>query len=108
MNQKTDQTVAHPAADLVDNPADRIKSAADVVGGTVRNAAHKVHEVASGARNTCEEAGQFAPSSFKRGRARVRSWETSFESYVRHKPKTCLLVAASLGACIGASIWKRK
>jgi ElaB/YqjD/DUF883 family membrane-anchored ribosome-binding protein len=112
MNQRTDQTVAHQAADVVDNVADGIRSAAHTVGGSVRNAAHTVREAAGRAAgavgDTYDEAGQFAREAFDHSRARVHSWENRFESYIRHNPKTSLFLAAALGTAIGALIWKRK
>jgi len=112
MNQKTDQTAAHQAADVVDNIADGIKSAAHTVGGSVRNAAHTVSDAAGRAaavaEDAYEEAGQFARDSFNHSRARIRSWDNRFESYVRCNPRTSLLLAAALGTVLGALIWKRK
>jgi len=111
MHQRDDQTVAHQAADVVDNVADGIRSAAHSVGGGVRSTAHAVHKAAGRAvgsvGDTCEEVGQYARDSFDRTRARVRSRENSFESSVRDNPKTSLLLAVALGAVIGAW-WKRK
>jgi ElaB/YqjD/DUF883 family membrane-anchored ribosome-binding protein len=111
MNQRNDQTVAHQAADVVDNVADGIRTAAHNVGGSVRNAAHTVRQAAGRAvgsvGDTCEEVGQYARESFDGARARVRSWENSFESSVRGNPKTSLLLAVALGAVIGAW-WRRK
>jgi ElaB/YqjD/DUF883 family membrane-anchored ribosome-binding protein len=111
MNQRNDQTVAHQAADVVDNVADGIRSAAHSVGGSVRSTAHAVHQAAGRAvgsvGDTCEEVGQYARDSFDGARARVRSWENSFESSVRDNPKTSLLLAVAIGAVIGAW-WRRK
>ena len=111
MNQRNDQTVAHHAADVVDNVADGIRSAAHSVGGSVRNAAHTVRQAAGRAAgavgDTCEEVGQYARDSFDGARARARSWENSLERSVRDNPKTSLLFAVAIGAAIGAW-WKRK
>src|SRR5580658_1166882 len=111
MKQNNDQTAPHQAADVVDNVADGIRSAAHSVGGTVRNTAHAVRDAAGRAAgavgDTYEEVGQYARESFDRTRAKVRSWEDSFESSVRDNPKTSLLVAVAIGAVIGAW-WKRK
>ncbi len=111
MNQKDDQTVAHQAADVVDNVADGIRSAAHSVTDSVRNAAHTAREAAGRAAgavgDTYEEVGQYARDSFNRTRDQARSMEKSFESCVRDNPKTSLLIAAALGAVIGAW-WKGK
>jgi len=111
MKQNNDQTVAHQAADIVDNVADGVRSAAHSVGGNVRNTAHAVHEAAGRAAGAVEEkleeVGHYARDSFDRTRARVRSWEDSFECSVRENPKTSLLLAVGLGVLIGAW-WKRK
>jgi ElaB/YqjD/DUF883 family membrane-anchored ribosome-binding protein len=111
MNHGKDQTVAHQAADVVDEVADGIRSAAHSVGGTVRNTAHAVRDAAGRAAgavgDTYEEVGQYARDSLKRGRDRVRSLEESFESSVSENPKTSLLIAAAIGVAIGAW-WKRR
>jgi ElaB/YqjD/DUF883 family membrane-anchored ribosome-binding protein len=110
MNQKNDQTVAHQAADVVDNVADGIRSAAHSVGGSVRNTAHNVRQAAGRAAtavgDTYDEVGQYARDSLKRGRDQARSLENSFECAIRDNPKTSLLIAAALGAVIGAW-WRR-
>src|ERR1700733_5581043 len=100
MTHKNEQTVAHQAADVVDNVADGIRSAAHTVRQTAGRAASAVGE-------TYEEAGQFARDSVNHGRARLRSWESGFECSVRENPKTSLLLAVALGAVIG-SWWKRR
>ena len=56
MNQKNDQTVAHQAADVVDNVADGIRSAAHTVRQTAGRAAGAVGD-------KYEEVGQFARDS---------------------------------------------
>jgi len=100
MNQRNSETIAHQAADVVENMADGIRSAA-----------HSVREVAGRAvgtvEETCQEAGQCVRDSVKHGRARVCSWENSLEDQVRANPKTSLLLAAVLGGCI-ATWWNRK
>jgi ElaB/YqjD/DUF883 family membrane-anchored ribosome-binding protein len=111
MNQKNDQTVAHQAADVVDNVADGVRSAAQSVGDSVRSAAQTARDAAGRAVDAVEETyqdvSQYARKSLKRTGARARSWEKSFESSVRHNPKTSLLIAAAIGAVIG--VWcKRK
>jgi ElaB/YqjD/DUF883 family membrane-anchored ribosome-binding protein len=102
--------VAHQAADVVDNVADGIRSAAHNVGGSVRSAAHTVSEAAGRAAgavgDTYEEVGQFARDSYDGARARTRAWEKSFERSVRENPKTSLLLAAALGAVIAT--WCRR
>jgi ElaB/YqjD/DUF883 family membrane-anchored ribosome-binding protein len=109
--QNNDQTVTHQAADVVDNVADGVRSAAHSVGGSVRNAAHAVHEAAGQAAGAVgdkvQEVGQCARDSFDHTRARVRSWEDSFEVSIRDNPKTSVLLAAAIGVLIGAW-WKRK
>jgi len=109
MKQGNDQTVAHRAADVVDNVADGIRSAAHDVGGSICNSAHSARDaasrVASAVGDGYEEAGQYARDSFQRTRARVRSYENSFESCVRDNPKTSLLAAVALGALLFAW-WK--
>jgi len=111
MDEKNDQTVAHQAADVVDNVAHSIRSVAHTVGGTVQNAAQTVRKAAGNAASavgdTYEEVGQRVRDSVTHSRAKVRSWENSFESCVRENPKTSLLIAAGLGAIIVAW-WKRK
>jgi ElaB/YqjD/DUF883 family membrane-anchored ribosome-binding protein len=111
MNHKDDQTVAHQAADVVDNVADGIRSAAHSVTDSVRSAAHTAREAAGRAAGAVgdryEEVGQYARDSFNRTRKQARSLEKSFESSVRDNPKTSLLIAAALGVVIGAW-WKRK
>jgi ElaB/YqjD/DUF883 family membrane-anchored ribosome-binding protein len=111
MNERNDQTVAHQAADVVDDVAQGIRSAAHSVGGTVRSTAHAVREAAGRAAgavgNTYEEVGQYARDSFNRTRDRARSWEKSFESSVSENPKTSLLLAVAVGVLIGAW-WKRR
>jgi hypothetical protein len=111
MNRKNDETVAHQAADVVDNVADGLRSAAHSVGGGVQNAAHAVRDAAGRAAHSVaesyEHAGEFTRKSVKQTRARLRSWEDSFESRVRDHPKTCLLLAAVIGAAV-ASIWRRR
>ncbi|MGA2581793.1 MAG: hypothetical protein ABSG31_00835 [Tepidisphaeraceae bacterium] len=101
MNENNDQTtVAQQAADFVDNVTDNVKSAAH----TVRQAAGRA---ASAVEHTYEEAGRFARESVNHGRARIRSWEESFEDSVRENPKTFLLLAAALGA-VAVALWKRR
>jgi len=111
MKQNNEQTAAHHAAEIVDNVADGIRSAAHTVGGTVRSAAHTVREAAGHAAgavgDTCEEISHHACDSINRTRAQARSLEQKFESSVRDNPKTSLLVAAALGVVIG-SWWRRK
>jgi hypothetical protein len=100
MTHKNEQTVAHQAADVVDNVADGIRSAAHTVRQTAGRAASAVGD-------TYEGAEQFARDSVNHGRARLRSWENSFESSISENPKTSLLLAVALGLVIGAW-WKRK
>lgn len=111
MNQKNDETVAHQAADVVDNIADGLRSAAHSVGGGVQHAAHAVRDAAGSAAHSVgdryEQAGQFARDSVKHTRARLRSWEDGFESRVRDNPKTSLILAAVIGAAV-AAIWSRR
>ncbi len=111
MDQQDDQTIAHQAADVVDNVADGIRSAAQSVSVSVRSAAHTAREAAGRAAgvvgDTYEEVGQYARDSFNRTRDQACSLEKSFESSIRANPKTSLLIAAALGAVIGAW-WKRK
>jgi len=102
MGKGNDQTVAHRAADVVDNVADGIRSAAHDVGGTARDAASRVVSAVEGGY---DEVGQYARDSFDRTRARARSYENSFECCVRDNPKTSLLIAAALGALLFAW-WK--
>jgi hypothetical protein len=100
MNKSNDQSVAHQAADFVDNVADNVKSAAH----TVREAAGRA---ASSMEHTYEEAGRYARDSVKHGRAQLRSWEETFENCVSEHPRTSLLLAMALGA-VAAAWWKRK
>lgn len=100
MTHKTEQTVAHQAADVVDTVADGIRSAAQTVRETAGRAVGAVGD-------KYEEAEQFARDSVNHGRARLRSWENSFEDSIRDNPKTSLLIAVALGAVIG-SWWKRR
>jgi hypothetical protein len=100
MTDKDERTVAHQAADIVDNVADGIRSAAHTVRETAGRAASAVGE-------TYEGAGKFARNSFKHGRDRIRSWENGFEDSIRDNPKTSMLIAVALGALIG-SWWRRK
>lgn len=100
MTHKTEQTVAHKAADVVDNVAEGIRSAAHTVRETAGRAVGAVGD-------KYEEAEQFARDSVNHGRARLRSCENSFESSISENPKTSLLLAVALGAIIGAW-WKRK
>ncbi len=100
MTHKTEQTVAHQAADVVDTVADGIRSAAHTVRETAGRAVGAVGD-------KYEEAEQFARDSVNHGRARLRSWENSFEDSIRDNPKTSLLIAVALGAVIG-SWWKRR
>ena len=110
MNQRNNETVAHQAADVVDNIADGIRSAAHSAGGSVRSAAHTVREAASSAADTvgetCEEVGRYARDSVHEVQAQARSCEDGLESYVRANPKTSVLLAAAFGAVIVA-LWKR-
>jgi ElaB/YqjD/DUF883 family membrane-anchored ribosome-binding protein len=107
MKQDNDQTIAHQTADVVDNVADGIRSAAQSVGGSVLSTAHAVHDAAGHAagavRNSLEDVGQYARNSFNRTRAKARSVEKSFERSVRDHPKTAVLLGAALGA--GIVIW---
>jgi ElaB/YqjD/DUF883 family membrane-anchored ribosome-binding protein len=111
MNQNNDQTVAHQAADVVDNLADGVRSAAHTVGEGVRSAAQTVRSAAGRAatavEETYDEAGRFARDSVNHSLARARSVEDSFESCVRENPKSSLLVAAAIGAILGAW-WTRR
>ena len=111
MKQNNDQTAARQAADVVDNVADGMRSAAHAVGGSVRNTAHAVHEAASQAAgvvgDTLEEVGQHARDSYDQARTKARSWERSLENSVRANPKTSLLLAIALGSVI-ATLWRRK
>jgi len=100
MNQRNNETIAHQAADVVDNMADGIRAAAHTVRGAAGRAVGSVEE-------TCQEAGQCVRDSVNHGRQRVCSWENSVEDHVRANPKSSLLIAAALGACI-ASWWRRK
>jgi len=110
MNKRNDQTVAHRAADVVDNVAGGIRTAVHDVGESIQNSAHCVRDAAgravSAVEGTYGEAGQYARDSFDRTRARARSYENSFESAVRDNPKMSLLVAAGVGALFFAW-WKR-
>jgi len=100
MSQKNDETIAHQAADVVDNVADGIRSAAHTMREVAGRAVGTVEE-------TCQEAGQCVRDSVKQGRQRICSWENGLEDHVRANPKTSLLLAAVLGWCI-ASWWNRK
>ena len=100
MTHKHDQTVAHHAADVVDNVADGIRSAAHTVRETAGRAVGAVGDKYG-------EAEQFARDTLKHGRARLQSWENSFEDSISENPKTTLLLALALGAVIGAW-WKRR
>ena len=104
MNHKNDQSVAHQAADAVDQVTDGIRSVANSVSGNVCNAAHRA---VSAVEDTYDQAGQVARDTFNHSRDRVRSWENSFESSVRENPKTAVLIAGAVGALLYAR-WKRK
>jgi ElaB/YqjD/DUF883 family membrane-anchored ribosome-binding protein len=110
MNKRNEQTVTHQAADVVDNVADGIRSAAHNVGASIQNSAHSVRDAAgravSAVEDTYDEVGHYAHDSFDRARSRVHSCENSLESCVRDNPKMSLLVAAGLGALLFAW-WKR-
>jgi ElaB/YqjD/DUF883 family membrane-anchored ribosome-binding protein len=110
MNQRNDQTIAHQAADVVDNAADGMRSAAHNVGGTVRNAAHSVREAAGRAADTVSDTyndvSQRACDSVNHRRAQVRGWEMSLDSCVRDNPKKSLLLAAACGAALFA--WMKR
>ena len=109
MSKAHDQTVAHHAADVVDNVADGVRSAAQDVAGGIRNSAqtarHAATRMVSAVEGGYDEVGQYARDSFDRTRARARSYENSLESSVRDNPKTSLLIAAALGALLFAW-WK--
>jgi ElaB/YqjD/DUF883 family membrane-anchored ribosome-binding protein len=111
MPRNNDESVARQAADVVDNVADGIRSAAHTVGGTVRSAAHSARDAAGRAASAMEEkyeeAGQYARDTIRNGRDRVRSWEKGIEDHVRDNPKTSLLAAVAIGAILGAW-WKRR
>src|SRR5579862_3903851 len=104
MNEKNEQTAAHQAADMVDNVADGIRSAAHSVSGSVRNAAQTVRDTAGKAadavQDTCEEAGQMARDHLNLRRAQARALESSLETCVRDNPKSSVLVAVALGMAI--------
>jgi ElaB/YqjD/DUF883 family membrane-anchored ribosome-binding protein len=99
MNQRNDQTVAHQAADVVDNLADG-----------VRSVAHTAHEAAGRAVSAVgeryDQAGQYARDSVSHGRDRVRSWGSNLECSVRENPKTAILLAAVLGGIL-FGFWRR-
>lgn len=111
MNKNNDETIAHQAADVVDNVADGVRSAAHHVGGSVRNAAHAVREVAGqtvgAVGETYDQVNRRAHDFVDHSRARVRSLENNFEQYVRDNPKSSVLLAAALGA-VAFAWWKRK
>jgi ElaB/YqjD/DUF883 family membrane-anchored ribosome-binding protein len=111
MQEPKDQTVAHQAADVVDNVADGIRSAAHSARDGVRNAAQTARDVAGRAAGAVghkyDEVGQYARDSFNGARDRARSWENSFESSIRENPKTAILIAAAVGAAL-AACWKRR
>ena len=100
MSRRNEQTAAHQAADVVDEVADGIRSAVHTVRDTAGRAVEAVE-------NSYEEAGKLARDSVKHGRARVRSWESSFDCAVSENPKAALLLAAAAGAVVFAW-WSRK
>lgn len=93
MNHRKDETMAHQAADVVDDAA-----------RTVRQVAGRAVDAV---QDTYEKADEYVRDSLNRGRDKARSWENSFESSVRDNPKTALLIAAACGVIL-ASWWKRK
>jgi ElaB/YqjD/DUF883 family membrane-anchored ribosome-binding protein len=111
MNQDNDQSVAHQAADVVDEVAEGLRSAAHSIGGRVQSTARTVQQAAgravSAVGDTYGDASRYARDSFDRTRARARSWERSFETSVRENPKTSLIIAAAFGAVL-ATLWKRR
>lgn len=100
MSKRNEQTAAHQAADVVDEVADGIRSTADTVRDTAGRAADAMG-------HSYEEAEKFARDSVNHGRARVRSWENSFDCAVSENPKAALLLAAAAGA-VAFAWWTRK
>jgi methyl-accepting chemotaxis protein len=100
MSRKHEQTTAHQAADVVDEVADGIRSAAHSVRDTASRAADAMG-------HSYDQAGKFARDSVNHGRAQVRSWESSFDCAVSEHPKAALLLAAAAGA-VAFAWWTRK
>jgi ElaB/YqjD/DUF883 family membrane-anchored ribosome-binding protein len=99
MSQRNDQTMAHQAADAVDNFTDG-----------VRSAAHTAHEAVgravTAAGDRYDQASQYAHDSVNQGRDRMQSWECNLERSVRENPKTAILLAGVIGAILFS--WLRR
>ena len=81
----------------------QIKDKASEVAGNVRDTASQLRDSATEQYQNAKDA---ATEYYQAGREKAAQWEDQLETYVREQPVKALLIAAGVGAIIGA-IWKR-
>jgi len=81
----------------------QIKDKANEVANNVRDTASQLRDSATEQYQNAKDA---ATDYYQAGREKAAQWEEQLESYVREQPVKALLIAAGMGAIIGA-IWKR-
>ncbi|MDB5324302.1 MAG: hypothetical protein JWN40_5933 [Phycisphaerales bacterium] len=83
--------------------ASQIKDKASEMVDSVRDTASQVRDTATEQYQAAKES---ATEYYQAGREKAAQWEEQLENYVREQPVKALLIAAGVGAVIGA-IWKR-
>ena len=81
----------------------QIKDKASEVASNVRDTAAQLRDSATEQYQNAKDA---ASEYYQAGRDKAMQWEEQLETYVRQQPVKALLIAAGVGAIIGA-IWKR-
>ena len=81
----------------------QIKDKASEMVDSVRDTASQMRDTAS---EQYQAAKETATEYYQAGREKAVEWEEQLENYVREQPVKALLIAAGVGAIIGA-IWKR-
>ena len=100
--------VAH-SGEVATDVSENIESAVHSAGNGVRDAAHRVKEVAghvaAAIEEQCQEVGRTAKATFDHGRTQARRWENRFEGAVRAKPLISVLIAGAAGLVAGL-LWQ--
>jgi ElaB/YqjD/DUF883 family membrane-anchored ribosome-binding protein len=93
------------ASDVGEGVGDAIHAVGDTARAAVHQARKSAGHIVGAVEEKYEEAGQLARDTYRHGRERAERWENNFEGIVCSRPLVSLLIAAGVGAVVGAILF---